>query len=118
MARHKFEHEDKRRREQMAREAEERENQFECKKCTRKFRTEKSYKMHMQEHEDADDNRKECPKCFRQFMSEASLEVHIDTAHPDFDFNQSYKKYTIYFLENSNFYKFPSFSFIEFYRTL
>ena len=32
LANHKFEHEDKRRRELMAKEAEERENKFECKK--------------------------------------------------------------------------------------
>ena len=42
----------------------------------------------MQEHSDADDNRKECPKCFRMFMTEDSLTVHIESAHPDFDYNQ------------------------------
>ena len=74
--------------EQMEKEQLERESTYECKKCDRKFRTEKSYNMHMQEHSDADDNRKECPKCFRMFMTEDSLTVHIESAHPDFDYNQ------------------------------
>ena len=73
--------------EQMEKEQLERESTYECKKCDRKFRTEKSYKMHMQEHSDADDNRKECPKCFRMFMTDDSLTVHIESAHPDFDYN-------------------------------
>lgn len=71
----------------MEKEQLERESSFECKKCARKFRTEKSYKMHMQDCY-ADDDKKECPKCFRQFMTEDSLTVHIESAHPDFDYNQ------------------------------
>ena len=77
LALHKLDHEERDKREQLAREMEQRENAHECKLCKRKFRTEKSYQLHMQEHKDEADQRKECPKCFRLFMTERSLEAHF-----------------------------------------
>ena len=78
---HKLDHEERDKREQMAKEMEQRENSHECKLCKRKFRTEKSYQLHMQEHKDEADQRKECPKCFKLFMTERSLEAHFNQVY-------------------------------------